>query len=92
MNVRLERIEKYVTWLNKEIANWAEFQTGEILNTECNMQRYKVPFKKITELEESLKGYITFNESKQYKAKKKDRLQDFQEVQKVQENQDIQSF
>jgi hypothetical protein len=67
MNVRLERIEKYVTWLNKEIANWAEFQTSEILKTECDMKRYKVPFKRFDELEQTLKNYIAFNENKKQK-------------------------
>jgi len=71
VSVRLERLEEYVSWLNKEISNWAEFQTGEVLKTECDIKRYKVPYKKIDELEQDLKNYITFNEDRKSKKKNK---------------------
>jgi uncharacterized protein YdcH (DUF465 family) len=63
-NARLERLEKYVSWLNHEIANWSEFETNQTLTLQSEVARYKVPWKRFDELDKKITGYITFNESK----------------------------
>ena len=62
-NARLERLEDYVLWLNKEISAWSEFETNQTLTLQSEVVRYKLPYKRFDELEQEIKNYITFNET-----------------------------
>lgn len=73
-SAKILQLEKYVVWLNTEISQWSEFQTYLELEIKDGLIRYKVPYKKFDELEQEIKNYITFNESKSDKKSKKDKL------------------
>ena len=63
-SARIQRLEEYVSWLNREIAAWAEFETNQTLALNIDVSRYKLPYKRFDELDKKITNYITFNESK----------------------------
>ncbi len=70
-SARIQRLEKYVDWLNHEIASWSEFESNQTLTLQSTVTRYKLPYKRFDELEKKIDNYIVFNESK---PSKRDRL------------------
>ena len=63
-SARIQRLEEYISWLNREIAAWAEFETNQTLALNIDVSRYKLPYKRFDELDKKITNYITFNEDR----------------------------
>lgn len=63
-NVRIDRLEKCLTRFIHDFCVWSEFQTTQILDTKSDVYSYtkKTPWKKLDELEQIVKNFITYKE------------------------------
>lgn len=60
--VRVERSEQALVAFYEAVQEQSEFEACEILKTKMDILNYskKTPFKRLEELEQSLKGFITY--------------------------------